>query len=456
MFQPPTATEKKAIPAYLTRAANLCSRGKKLAASPAGANFLWLAMDRGFRLFVALFIGSWSAQYLGPDNFGLLNFSMAIIAVFTAVAPLGMEGLAVRHIIQEPLEAGKWLGTVVVFRGFAATLFAFLAVAVSIIMRPHDSDKAIITGILGVGMAVQSLESGELLFQARTQMRRLIIPRLCLSAALNAAKIVFILNGMPVFWFAAVTAIEQGGSGILTFLFMKSALGKNLRLRFHWISGVNLLKRCWPLAISALTVVVYMKASQLIMNFTLSDRDLGIFAAGIRIPETMSFLPTILASSLLPNILRSKALGEQAYRMELLRYFRISSLVGYLVCLPLSIAAFPIINLLYKHEFQAASSIMMVYSWSFLFVCLGVARAQYLLNEGMTRLSLLFSAVGLVTNLALNSVLIPRFGAIGSAYATVVSYAFAALGSTFFVKSLRDVGKMQVMTLLAPWRLITN
>ena len=407
-------------------------------------------------MFISLFIGSWAARYLGTENFGLLNFSLAINGVFSAVAPLGMEVLVVRQIIHKPSEAGKWLGTVMVIRGFASVLFAFASVGVSLIMSPHDESKAIITAIFGVGMAVQFLESGELLFQARTQMRRLVGPRIALIASINVVKVIFIMKGLSVFWFAGLMGLESAASGVVTFVLMRSALPKDSPLRFDLTSGKELLKKSWPLAVSALTVIIYVKASQLFMNMTLSNRDLGIFAAGIRIPETMNFIPMILASSLLPTLLNSRNQGEQAYWAALRKYFHISSAVGYIVCIPLSLGAIPIIHILFGHEYRDAGPIMVVYSWSFMFACAGVARSQYLLNEGLTRLSLFFSIAGLVSNIGLNLLLIPRFGTMGSAFATIGSYAIGGVFATFAIQKLRRVARMQVATLLTPWRALVQ
>ena len=442
-------SETKMIP-------SLRATGRKLVEHPAAKNFFWLIMDRGFRLFISLFIGSWAARYLGTENFGLLNFSTAIIGVFSAVAPLGMEVLVVRQIIQQPSEAGKWLGTVMAIRGFAATVFAFAAVGVSLVMSPHDESKAIITTIFSIGMAVQFLESGELLFQARTQMRRLVGPRIALIASINVVKVIFIMKGLSVFWFAGLMGLESAASGVVTFVLMRSALPKDSPLRFDFDSGKELLKRSWPLALSALTVIIYMKASQLFMNMTLSNRELGIFAAAIRIPETMTFIPMILASSLLPTLLKSKSNGELAYWAALRKYFYISSAVGYIVCIPLSLGAIPIIHILFGEEYRDAGPIMLVYSWSFMFACAGVARSQYLLNEGLTRLSLFFSVAGLVSNIGLNLLLIPHYGVLGSAFATVGSYAIGGLFVTLTVRNLRRIAILQILTILTPWRVLNR
>ncbi len=423
-----------------------------LLGKPALGNFLWLASDRGIRMVLQMVVGAWSARYLGTDNFGLLNFAMPIIAIFSVICPLGMEGLAVRQIILEPSAAGCWLGTVIGFRAIAATLFAILAAISSVVIRPGDGASLMITIIFAAGMAFQSLESGELYFQARTEMRRLIVPRLSICFLINLVKVGFILSGMSVFWFAFLTAAEQAFSGFVTVYVLRRALGTDHKLRFDFSRGLRLLRECWPLIISALTVIIYMKSAQLVLNSRMSNRQLGIYAAAIRIPESLGFLPAILASSLLPGLLRSYALGSAAYESALLRYIRVNALVAYACCLPISLFAYALIRVLFGSDYHDASPIMMVYIWYLLFAFLGVARAQHLLNLRLTRISLLFSVVGLICNLGLNLWLINLHGALGSAYATVLSQAISAVFVTILLPITRPVGRLQLLAMLTPWR----
>jgi len=425
--------------------------GARLAARPAAGNFLWLAMDRGIRLVIALVIGSWSARYLGKANFGLLNFAMPIVAVFASIAPLGMEALVVRQLIHEPQLAGRWLGTVIGFRSAAATLFGFAALGVAWMQRPGDASSLWITAILAAGMAVQALEAGELYFQARIEMRRLIVPRLGLSVFMNLLKVVFILRGMSVYWFAALTALEQGASGLLTLWLMRRALGTSQRLQFEFQRGWTLLKECWPLAVSALTVIAYVKSSQLILNTRLSNAELGVYAAAIRIPDTVAFVPGLLASSLLPGLLRSRAQGDDVYFTQLQRFFRINASVAYLICLPISLGSFFIIPLLFGPSYREAAPIMAVYTWAWFFAFMGGARGQHLLNLRLVRLSLLFSLVGLAVSLALNFLLIPKFGSLGAAYATVVSNLASSVLTSFLVAPTRRIGRMQWVALITPF-----
>jgi len=87
-----------------------------------------------------------------------------------------------------------------------------------------------------------------------------------------------------------------------------------------------------------------------------------------------------------------------------------------------------------------------------LFVFLGVARTQYLINEGLIRFSFFTTALGAIVNVGLNLTLIPQYEGIGAAIATVVSYGVSGYFSSFVYPRLFETGIMQSKALIAPVR----
>ena len=418
---------------------------------PAFQNFKWLVADQGTRLLVGVIIGAWIARYLGKTDFGLLNYALALVTIFSSIPRLGMEGLVVREIIRDQTQAGRWLGTVMAFRGATACVCSLVSLFLIGFLRPGQPLPSASVAVLGIGLVGQSLESGELFFQARNEMRYLVLPRLGLFLSINAVKVVLVIKGMSVFWFAAITALEQVAGGCLTVVLLRIALGKDSRLQFDFLRGWAVLRNSWPLAVAAFSVVVYMKVGQLMLSQMMGDAALGIYSAAIRIPESANFLPMVLASSMLPGLVRNQEMGGDFYKKSLLRYFRINALLSYAVCIPLCVGSSWIIGVLFHAGYSEAAPVMAVYVWSLIFVFTGVSRGQHLLNVCSTRLSLGFSLLGLGINLLGNLLFIPRMGPMGVALATVVSYGCSGFLVTFFVPATRHIAQLQGMALLTPW-----
>jgi O-antigen/teichoic acid export membrane protein len=217
----------------------------------------------------------------------------------------------------------------------------------------------------------------------------------------------------------------------------------------------RLLRQAWPLMFTSLAIIVYMKIDEVMLRHLAGPAAVGIYAAAAKLSEVWYFLPTALGSSLLPALLRARAADAAGYEQRLQQYYDLSAAAAYALSIPVALAAPWIVRLAYGAEFAAAGPILAVHIWSSIFVFLGVARGQWLVNEGLQKFYLGATAAGAVANILLNLVFIPRWGGLGAAIATVVSYALAAWLASYFHPEVRATAAMQTRALLIPflgWR----
>jgi polysaccharide transporter, PST family len=423
----------------------------------AGAhNLAWLVGDRAVRLLTTLAVGSWVARHLGEHQYGTFAYAVACVAVVAAASALGMDALVVRDVIKSPTNASRLIGTATVFR-MAATVAAGLPMlGLVYVLRPDEPLVLGLVAMLGVGVFFQSLETAELWFQARIQMRLLVLPRLALFFIVNAIKVWLVVSNGSLVAFVALSTVELAVGGILTFALVQWGSNGPGKLQFDWAEGWRLLRECWSLALSGLVVIVYMKVGQLLISGLLDDAALGVYSAAIRVSETANFLPVILASSLLPSLLRARDAGPEVYRVARMRFFRLNALLAFAICVPLTVLSPLITRVLYGTQFSGSAAVLAVHSWSLVFVFMGVARGQHLLNERQMLWSLLSTIWGLAANVVFSLLLIPRYGPKGAAYAVLLAYAIAAVGSPFLFTATRQLGRELVVAILTPWKAFTS
>jgi polysaccharide transporter, PST family len=109
-----------------------------------------------------------------------------------------------------------------------------------------------------------------------------------------------------------------------------------------------------------------------------------------------------------------------------------------------------IIRLLFGIEYEAASAILVIHIWTGVFVASGLIRNLWTTTEGLMQYAFITSALGAVINIGLNLILIPRYGGIGAAIATVISQAFAACISSAFFRNTRKIFRLQIKALFCP------
>src|SRR3990170_6548662 len=79
-------------------------------------NTSWLALERVFRMMVALLVGIWVARYLGPEKFGLLNYAQSLVVLVGALATLGLDSIVTRELVKQPTKRNEILGTAFVLK----------------------------------------------------------------------------------------------------------------------------------------------------------------------------------------------------------------------------------------------------------------------------------------------------------------------------------------------------
>ena len=144
-----------------------------------------------------------------------------------------------------------------------------------------------------------------------------------------------------------------------------------------------------------------------------------------------------LGSSLLPALLRARERGAAADATRLQQYYDLNAAVAYGLSVPMALAAPWVVAAAYGPEFAGSAPIVAIHIWSSVFVFLGVARGQWLVNEGLQKFYLAATMAGAVANVGLNLIFIPRWGGVGAAWATLISYAVAVWGASYTHPAVR-------------------
>ena len=139
--------------------------------------------------------------------------------------------------------------------------------------------------------------------------------------------------------------------------------------------------------------------------------------------EACALVPIALSPALLPLLVKWQVLGGSFYRRQFEKLFLCASLAGLCVSLILTCAAPLLIQILYGPSFAPAAKILVVHAWSAVFIFLGIIQTGYEVTARLTWWTAARTALGAITNVALNLVLIPKFGPIGSAVATLIAFA---------------------------------
>jgi PST family polysaccharide transporter len=421
----------------------------------AAHNFGWLVVDKAMRLVFTVVVGFWVARYLGPARLGTLGYCTALVALFAFFPALGLDAVVKRELLQSPARTEELLASSLVLRLVAGAL-AYAMVLVAVYFKwGLTAEESWLFVILSLTLFQQALLLPDLWLQVHLRAKWSVIVQLVALATGSVLRVWLILSGGTLAAFAWVAVVEMSLSVAGIFL-----VARRMGLRIPGVAArvatmKRLLSESLPLMFAGLAIIVYMKIDQVMLRQLGGPVAVGIYAAAAKISEIWYFLPVALSSSVLPALLRARAGEASKYDARLQQYYDLSAAAAYALSIPIALAAPWLVRMAYGVEFAAAGPILAVHIWSSIFVFLGVARGQWLVNERLQRFYLIATLAGAVTNVALNFLFIPRWGGLGAAWATVISYALAGWGSSFFHPTVRVTAAMQTRALLLPffgWR----
>ena len=130
-------------------------------------NAQWLMAGRIMQALLQFMIGMLSARYLGPSNYGILNYAVSVAAFALPVAQLGMRSTLVQEYVVNPEKEGEILGTSTVFC-LVSGLLCLIGVNTFVLLANRgETEVILVCGLYSIGLILRSLELLHCWFQAK-------------------------------------------------------------------------------------------------------------------------------------------------------------------------------------------------------------------------------------------------------------------------------------------------
>lgn len=408
----------------------------------------WLFADKVLRMGVGFFVTVWITRYLGPEKYGLLSYASAFVGLFTAVANLGLYGIVVRDVVRYPDSTDEILGTAFFLKLSGGLCALLLSLGIMFFLRPGESLTHWLVGITAAGFIFQSFEVFDFWFQSKLLSKRTVFANFPGFILITIAKIVLILIKAPLIAFAWAGAFEIlfGSVGLLVAYQLVTKRAGYLTVSMKWAK--SLLKDCWPLIFAGLMLMIYNRIDQVMIGQMLNNQSVGIYSVAVKLSELWYFFPLMALNSMFPAILEAKKNGDaDFYLKRVQKVMNLMAVIAYAFVVPLSLFSTIIIQVLYGNAYMASGPILSVYVLSGVFYLLSYTREYWVTAENITRFSLYATGAGAILNVILNLYLIPAYGGIGAAYATLISIFFGGYLINAFSRQTRPIFLIQTRAL---------
>ncbi|MCO4799521.1 MAG: flippase [Colwelliaceae bacterium] len=404
-------------------------------------NSAWLLSEYALRVVSAIFVTVYVARYIGPESFGILTYALAIVSIFMAISRLGMDSILVRELAKKTEKIPIMLGTAFWLMFTAAILSLAVLFGVVHLIEP-DTTIRLYIWIIASGIVFQTIYVVDYSFQSQVKAKYSSIAKSLALVTSSLLKIYFV--NLEVELSMVVVAFALDFVLIAIFLLITHVLTKQSLFFTQFDKSLfkPLLKSAWPMMLSALAIVLYMRVDQIMIKNMLGAHELGLYSAGTRIYEGWIMIFSIISVSLLPMIVKLKDSSLEHYEKRLSQLFTLLFWMAMFGAVFATLYGEEIIYLAFGDEFTQAKTVFVLVMWSASFAAIGSLTARYLVVEGMEKKIALRTIVALIVNVLLNFILIPLYGIDGAAIATLIAIIIGNYLINYFDNELAQLRRI--------------
>jgi len=391
-------------------------------------------------------------RLLGTEGFGAYSTANAFLQIFALLLDLGLNvtlvALLGEHAGDEAYER-RCTSALFTLRIVMALLVLGIFAPFVAFLSPYPLElKLAIIALTGsfffpsLNQVVTGVEQRHLKMHAAAIAEN--VGRVVTLAGLFIA-VAFHFGIVPIMWIISF-------AGFANFFTNFLSARKFAHFGWNWDPEfwLEALKRSWPVGLSIAFGLLYFKADTIIMSFSRSQAEVGIYGAAYRVLEILITVPFMYAGVLLPILSNAWAKRDQARFKKLLSA---SIDVMAVLVIPIIVGTWllgvRIMTIVAGPEFADSGRILSVLILAIGAIYLNTVFSHSVVAIDAQRSMLPFYAFVAISALTGYLILIPTYGMWAAAWITVASEVIIGLGSLYVTKKALPIGYKPRATLAA-------
>ena len=398
-------------------------------------NASWIIGIQIVKSLLGLVISMLTARFLGPSDFGLINYAASIVAFVTPIMYLGLNGVLVQEIVNTPEKEGEILGTSVTMTFLSSLLCVIGVISFAAAVNRGERETVIVCALYSTLLIFQSLELLNYWFQAKLLSKYASGVALFAYAVISGYKIYLLAAHKSIYWFALSNALDYMIIVIGLFIVYKRLGGG--RLRFNLSTARRLWGKSRYYIVSNMMIAIFAQTDRIMLKLMINDAATGYYSAAVACAGMTGFVFTAIIDSFRPLIFDDKKTDEIRYEKDMCRLYGIIIYLSLLQSLVITLFSGLIIKILYGAAYSASINALKLIVWYTTFSYLGSVRNIWILAENKQKYLWIINLSGALANVALNYILIPITGIMGAALASLVTQIFTNVIIGFIIRPIR-------------------
>ena len=418
-------------------------------------NLFWAVTGKIVNLLSGLFVGIIVARYLGPEQYGLMNYVISYVFLFQTFAVFGLDSIEIREEARQQRPFEVIIGTAFGLKVMFAVGFMLLVVATSWKMDA-DSYTTLLVAIYSLTIILNTFAVSRNYFTAIVQNQYVVKAEIASTLAGIAIKVALLFLHASLTCFLAAYMFDfvlLAGGYVIAY---RRKIGSMADWRFDGQYAKYLLKESFPLMLTNAAVIVYQRIDQVMIGQMIDKTSVGYFSVASRFVEVLIYIPMILAQTITPVLVSIRERSQQSYVEKAQQFMNISLWLSICAAALTSALAYWVVSLTFGAAYLPAVAVLQVMSFKAASVALSNTAGAMLITEGLQRYAIFRDALGCLVCIVLNYMLLPRYGIIAAAFVAIASNVAAGYLADAIIPAYRHLFVRQSKALLLGWRELTH
>lgn len=414
-------------------------------------NLVWAVVGKIVTLLGSLLVGIFVARYLGPQQYGLMNYVFSYIAVFQVFASFGLDSIEIREEAHRNDEKNKLIGTAFLLKILFA-IITILLVVLSVWIFEADMFTKWMIIMYSLSMIMNSFGVIRNYFTSIVWNEYIVKTEITRTIIGASIKVALLLMHADLFWFIFSTLFDTIllASGYI--VSYRRKIDSIQTWTFDKATALYLIKQSFPLLLSGAAVVVYQKIDQVMLGNMIDKTAVGFYSVAGKFTEICLFIPTILSQTITPILVKAYHNNMDEYQRKAKSFMNITIWGTIIICTVICLISHPLIQYTFGIEYTAAVSLLQI----MIFKTIGYASAQItgalIVIENKQKYVVIRNIIGCVVCIGLNLLLIPRYGVKGAAVASVITALCTGYFSHVFIPTYRSYFYTQTYSFILGWK----
>jgi O-antigen/teichoic acid export membrane protein len=358
------------------------------------------------------------------------------------IMQLGLNQTLIKEFVKSPEREGEILGTSLTINVISSLFAIFGCILFVMIANTGEKETILVCMLYSLTLLFQATEMTQYWFQAKLLSKYSSIAMLLAYIVVALYKVYLLATQKSIVWFSISNVIEYFFVSVILMLIYKKV--GTQKLSFNWLTGKQLLSESKYYIIPSLMVKIFQNTDRIMIKFMIGEVETGFYSAAIACIGISAFVFNAVIDTARPVILAEKEKSMLLFETKVVQLYSIITCMSLAQSVVMTVMAKPIVYLLYGEEYMRAASILAVAVWYVTFSHYGSVRNIWILAEGKQKYLTGINVIGAMSNVLLNAMLIPKFGAVGAAVASLCTQFFTNVVIGFLFEPIKSNNRLMI------------